>query len=388
VRELVLANVAAWIVEYHLDGLRIDAVQAMHDDSPEPIVAAIARVAREAAGRRRVLVIGEDEPQDAALVRPRERGGLALDALWNDDFHHAARVAASGRAEAYLSPYRGSAQELLSATKWGFLYQGQLYPWQRKRRGTAALDVDPRRLIIYLDNHDQVANNARGLRLHRRTSPGRWRALTTLLLLAPQTPLLFQGQEMAASAPFLYFADHPGEVAQGVRDGRRAFLGQFPSLRGEDAAGMLADPADPATFAACKLDWDDWERHAEAVALHRDLLRLRRDDPTFARPRRRVDGAVLGDSAFVLRWFGEDGDDRLLLVNLGVLLRLPAAPEPLLGPARGAAWQIVWSSEAFDYGGCGTPATLDDDLEGWTIPGEAAVALAPASSPSPEEGQP
>jgi maltooligosyltrehalose trehalohydrolase len=278
VRELVTANAGYWIDELHLDGLRIDATQQIFDASPEHVIAAVVRRVREAGGGRSTLVIAENEPQQTCLLRPPARGGYGIDAVWNDDFHHAACVAVTGRHEAYYSDYRGTPQELLSALKRGYLYQGQRSAWQKKRRGSPADGIEPARFVAYLQNHDQVANSARGERLHKLTSPARYRAITALLLLAPATPMLFQGQEFAASSPFLYFADHRPELARSVRRGRAEFLDQFPSIATPEIRTRLADPASPETFAASVLDHSERTRHPEAYALHADLLRLRRDD--------------------------------------------------------------------------------------------------------------
>jgi maltooligosyltrehalose trehalohydrolase len=304
--------------------------------------------------------------------------------LWNDDFHHSAMVALTGHNEAYYADYLGSPQEFIAAAKWGYLYQGQRYRWQKKRRGTPSLDLDPACFVTFLQNHDQVANSARGLRCHRLTSPGRYRAMTALLLLGPGTPMLFQGQEFASSAPFLYFADHKEGLANQVRKGRAEFLAQFPSIAQLQARAALPDPSDPRTFERCKLDPRERELHAEASALHGDLLKLRRDDPVFRSPRRGgVDGAVLGPHAFVLRYFGgEPGasapggtDDRLLVVNFGRDLALDPAPEPLLAPPAGSRWETLWASEDGRYGGTGTPPLETE--EGWRVPGESAVVLHP-----------
>ncbi|MGE5754901.1 MAG: DUF3459 domain-containing protein, partial [Planctomycetaceae bacterium] len=296
--------------------------------------------------------------------------------LWNDDFHHAAMVALTGHNEAYYTDYRGAPQEFISALKWGYLYQGQRYTWQDKRRGTPTFGLGAATFILYLQNHDQVANTIRGQRVHRRTSPGRLRAMTALMLLAPGTPMLFQGQEFAASSPFLYFADHPPDLARMVHDGHKEFMKQFRSLNDPEAQAVLADPADPATFARSKLDHSERDRNPEVVALHRDLLRLRREDPVFrARDAGRLHGAVLGPEAFVLRCFGEDEDDRLVLVNLGLDLRWDPAPEPLLAPPVDRRWAIVWSSDDPRYGGDGVRAV---ETQGrWLIPGQAAVVLGP-----------
>src|SRR5262249_15588894 len=155
-----------------------------------------------------------------------------------------------------------------------------------------ALDVEPSQFINFIENHDQVANSLRGLRLHQLTSPGRLRALTALLLLAPGTPMLFQGQEFGSSVPFLYFADHGPDLPRMVQRGRRDFLRQFPSITSSEADAYLANPESEQTFLRCKLNPQERQAHAEIYALHRDLIRLRRDDPVFSRPRRGgVDGA-------------------------------------------------------------------------------------------------
>ena len=387
VREFVVANAAYWIAEFRLDGLRLDATQSMHDASPEHVLAAIAREARRAAGERSVILVAENEPQETRLVRPPQEGGYGIDALWNDDFHHSAMVALTGRREAYYTDYRGAPQELVSAVKYGCLYQGQRYRWQGKRRGTSTLGLSRRAFVTFIQNHDQVANSARGLRGHALTSPGRWRALTALMLLAPGTPMLFQGQEHSSSRPFLFFADHQGDLSTAVRAGRRSFLSQFRSLALPEWSTSIPDPSDPATFERCRLDHAERHRHPEAWVLHRDLLRLRREDAVLSgQGEGGLDGAVLGAHAFVVRFVGPSGDDRLLVVNLGAEEHFSPAPEPLLAPPDGRLWTVRWSSEARAYGGSGT--FPPDSADGWRLPGEAAVLLAPSSEASEAPGEP
>jgi maltooligosyltrehalose trehalohydrolase len=376
VREYFLANVRHWISEYHFDGLRIDATQAFNDRSDEHILLALCRAARRAAPERRVWIVGENEPQRASLLRSTDEGGYEFDALWNDDFHHAAMVRLTGRREAYYTDYQGSAEEFVAAAQWGFLFQGQRYSWQNNPRGTAALDLAAPRFIHYLQNHDQLANSARGARIHELTSPGRYRAMTALLLVAPQTPHLFQGQEFAATSPFLYFNDCTPDEAEGVRRGRAKFLAQFPSLAGAQMQANLPDPCDAASFRRSKLDLSERGRHAGTYALHRDLLRLRRDDPVLADHNAvRVHGATLGPDAFLLRFLAASGQTRLLLVNFGCDLRLASVSQPLIAPPEVAHWATLWSSEDPRYGGSGTPDL--DTSQGWRIPGEAAVLLHP-----------
>jgi maltooligosyltrehalose trehalohydrolase len=306
-------------------------------------------------------------------VRRPAEGGYGLDALWNDDFHHSAVVALTGHNEAYYSDFRGHPQEFISAMKRGYLFQGQWFSWQKKRRGQPAGGLHPANFVNYIENHDQVANSLHGARVHELTSPGRLRAMTALLLLAPGTPMLFQGQEFAASARFLFFADHNPELAKLVAVGRRKFLEQFPSVACPECGPYVANPELEATFQRCKLDFAERQRHAGHYALHRDLIKLRREDAVFNHPRSGgVDGAVLGNEAFVLRFFGDDGDDRLLLVNLGADLALREIPEPLLAPVENSSWKILWSSEEPRYGGLGTPALRE---ECWRIPAHATLVL-------------
>jgi maltooligosyltrehalose trehalohydrolase len=310
------------------------------------------------------------------LVRPLDRDGFGLDGLWNDDFHHSARVALTGRREAYIADYRGSPQELISALKWGYLYQGQRYAWHRKRRGTPTFDVPPAAFVTYLENHDQIANSGQGEHLHWLANPGRLRALTALWLLGPGTPMLFQGQEFACTAPFRFFADHSPDLARLVRKGRGQSMAQFAAWSRPEAQAQLPDPGDPATFEVCKLEWSECEKHAHVVSLHRDLLRLRREDAVFRGQRLGgVDGAVLGPTAFAVRFFGNDGDDRLMLINLGADLTLDVVPEPLLAPPAGGGWRLLWSSEDPRYGTGG--ASWPETEQGWRLPGESAVVLAP-----------
>jgi maltooligosyltrehalose trehalohydrolase len=203
------------------------------------------------------------------------------------------------------------------------------------------------------------------------------RAMTALLLLGPGTPMLFQGQEFASSARFQYFSDHKPEIAKLVHRGRAEFLSQFPSLRGPKAQQLVADPGNPWTFESCKLDFSERERHHAWYALHKDLLRLRRSNPMLENPDPRgLDGAVLSDSAFLLRYFSDQQRDWLLLVNLASDLYRPQVPEPLLAPPAGHKWVMLFSSEDPEYGGNGAYSPESED--GWRIPGDAAVLLAAA----------
>lgn len=288
------------------------------------------------------------------------------------------RGRATGRNEAYYIDYEGSPQEFISAAKHGFLYQGQYYTWQKQRRGTPTAGIEPKAFVAFIENHDQVANSATGGRTRANTSAGRLRAMTALLLLGPWTPMLFQGQEFAASTPFLYFTDVAEELHAPIRKGRLDFLRQFPSIVREEKRRELADPFDPQTFERCKLHFSDRKKNTKTYRLHEDLLRLRREDPLFAaQAPHRVDGAVLGPASFILRFFGPDADDRILIVNFGGKLRLDPMPAPLLAPPTSTQWEIEWSSDSTLYGGAGL-VPLDEFQ--WQVPREAAVVYRPVTN--------
>ena len=377
VREFFIRNAGYWIGEFHLDGLRLDATHAIVDESADHVLAALGRHARSQAGGRSILIFAENDLQQAKLARPPEEGGHGLDGLWNNDFHHSAIVALTGRSEGYYNDYTGSPQELISALKWGYLFQGQFSRWANKRLGMSTRGMRAARFVTYLENHDQVSNSARGDRLHFLTSPGRYKAMTAAMLLGPGTPMLFQGQEFAASSPFLYFADHVEELSRLVHKGRIDFLSQFRSMANPEMRQHLPDPAKEETFRASKLDHAERQSHAETYALHRDLLRLRREDPVLAEQDcEMVFGAVIGPEAFVLRFLDDGHDDRLLVVNLGRDLYPIALSEPMLAPPDERGWAILWYSENPRYGGCGAPPV--DTGEAWRIPGHAALLLGPA----------
>ena len=385
VREFVTANAAYWIDEFRFDGLRLDATQAIFDDSPRHILADLSQAARRAAGDRSIILVAENESQHVCHVEPVEDGGFGLDALWNDDFHHTCRVAATGHAEFYYADYAGSPQEILSAVRRGYLYQGQYAPRQKRRRGSPTRGKQAAQFWHFLQNHDQVANSGRALRLSQLTSAGRYRALTAVLLLGPETPMLFMGQEFGATAPFNYFADHEVDIAKLVREGRWGYIRRFPRTAKWGEKGELADPSSRLTFEQSRLDWDECQCNQATVQLHRDLIRLRREDPIFRKQDwSMIDGAVVGPDAFMLRWFAERGDDRLMCVNLGRDLDWRPVTEPLAAPPRGHEWRLLWSSEQFEYGGAGTP---EFNPQNWIVPGHTAIVLEAVLSASDDAAE-
>ncbi|HEY4369033.1 MAG TPA: malto-oligosyltrehalose trehalohydrolase [Steroidobacteraceae bacterium] len=382
-RELVINNACYWVREFHVDGFRLDAIQSIFDDSAVHVLAELVARAREVAGRP-IFVTAEDERQHGDRLQPMAQGGFDLDGIWNDDFHHSARVALIGSRDGYFCDYTGRAAELAAALQRGFLFQGQHYYWQKQRRGRPVPRGRRHSLVHFLQNHDQVANTGLGDRAHVLASPARYRALTALLLLGPQTPLLFMGQEFLASSRFTFFADHQPELAKQVHAGRREFLKQFRSYRDPEVQAAVQDPACLETFLASKLNWSDLDQHHEALALHRDLLRLRRNDPVLSDPvHSNFEAAALSEHALVLRWFAEEHGDRLVVVNLQVELPLQPVAEPLLAPPLDAEWTMCWNSESFGYGGRGAvcPVTAD---QRWRLPAECAVLFTAGRSGTEE----
>jgi maltooligosyltrehalose trehalohydrolase len=377
VRVFMRATVRHWIREYHVDGLRFDAVHSIVDRSPEHIVHELTRHARSIAAPRRLFVIGENESQDvrflqdAILDNGGERGG-GLDGIWNEDWHHAAFVTLTGHSEAYCSDYDGRANEFAAMARWNLLYQGQWYSWQKQRRGTDSRGCPGAAFVCFLENHDQVANTGRGLRLHELSNRSRWRAMVSLLLLGPNVPMLFQGQECATPSPFIYFADHEGELAHAVRKGRLEFLSQFPGLADPETRDVVPDPTDEASFRACKISWCGHPGSEEARLLHTHLLTLRRTDVVLSglgTPATEVATSAPTPNVVLLRYSARE-EERLILVNIGSRTTL-RMNDPLLAPASHRLyWALTWCSERAVYGGAGVPAL---PAEGpWTLQPDCA----------------
>lgn len=372
-REFFLVNAQYWIEEFHFDGLRVDATPWFFCSTEVHILAELTQVIKKAGGQRKTIAIGENEPQNATLIKPYEQGGYGFDLIWNDDFHHAACVRLTGKREAYYTDYLGSPQEFISALKYGFLYQGQYYAWQKKNRGSFYLDAPRHTFMIFLENHDQVANTGNGVRLHKRADAGNYRAMVALTLLSPNTPLIFQGQEFNSNQPFHYFSDHSFNLSHLIHKGRRRELAQFPRLGTNEARKLIPEPDNPLTFTQSKLNGDDLKNNTQMYTLFQDLIAIRQKDPVFSKMHSiKIDGAVLGSDSFLIRYFGEEHGDRILLINFGPDHYFSPAPEPLLAPGVDLEFESLWSSESPNYGGEGTPPF---NIPSWKILGHSAMVL-------------
>jgi maltooligosyltrehalose trehalohydrolase len=350
VRDYVIDNAVAWVREYHLDGLRLDATHAIVDESPRHILAALADAVHQAARAdgRTALVIAEDVRNLAHMVRPEPEGGWGLDAVWSDDFHHQLRRRLAGDADGYFQDFTGSVADLAATARRGWYYQGQYAPYFGRPRGTDPTGLPAERFVFFLQNHDQVGNRALGDRLHHRLTPAAYRAACAFLLLLPETPLLFMGQEWAALSPFLYFTDHHSALGEAVRAGRREEFARFAAFREPSARERIPDPQAPATFAASRLDWGERERepHRGVLALHRRLLELRRTEPALqGGPLAHEVSEWSEDVLLVRRATATPGGPSILaIIDLGGGSRVDLRRHPLARLGAGQRWGVLLST--------------------------------------------
>lgn len=270
VRRYVVENALYWIREYHLDGLRLDAVQTIKDDSPKQILAEIQERVQELARKldRTVCVIAETDENDSRYTKAAADGGYGLDAVWSDDFHHAVHAFFTGERQGYYQDF-GDPGQIAGALREGYVFQGEHFRFWNAARGTSAKDVPLPANVICLQNHDQVGNRAKGERLSVLIPRGARKLSAALLLLAPHTPLLFMGEEYDETAPFQFFADFEDPaLKKAVSEGRRSEFKDFDFRE-------VPDPADPATFERSKLTWADGPENREMLEWHRRLLQLR-----------------------------------------------------------------------------------------------------------------
>lgn len=353
VREFFIQNAGYWIEEFHFDGLRLDACHSIYDKSTPHILLQVTQAVREKGRKRKTYVIAENEKEEAHLVFPEKEGGYGMDAVWNEDFHHTSFVRLRGRSEAYFSDYRGKAQEFVSTLKHNFLFQGQWYNWQQHERGSPSLNVEAHHFVNFLENHDQVANTGNAARLMFLSHPRIYRAMTALFLLAPQIPLFFQGQEFGSSSHFYYFCDHNADLGEKINAGRLGFMSQFGSMNHPEVKSTIPLPNEESTFLKSKLNWNEKKAHAFIFQFHKELIEMRKKDSVFGNMKEvKLEGAVLNEDAFLLRYFSRQGE-RLLIINLGQDSLWDPAPEPLLAPPKGHKWKLTWTSEDPRYGGFG-----------------------------------
>jgi len=338
VREFFIHNALYWLEEFHVDGLRLDAVHAIADDSRPDIVVELASRVRAAFPGRDVHLVLENDRNEARYLRRDAHGRPALaTAQWNDDFHHALHVIATGEDDGYYADYATTPLQCFGrALAEGFVFQGQPSAYRAGApRGEPSAALPPTAFVAFAQNHDQVGNRAFGERLSTLADPRLWRALTACVLLSPQVPLLFMGEEFAASTPFLFFCDFGAELAQAVTRGRRDEFARFPRFRDSSAREAIPDPNVESTFAASKLDWRSASTAggSETRAFYRECLALRRRFvvPLLAQLHRGGSFAVDGDALLRVQWHADSGRSLHLLANLS-----PAPRDAVAVPAGDA----------------------------------------------------
>jgi len=313
VRRFVIENALMWLSDYHIDGLRLDAVHSIIDLSATHVLEELAVEVEslEAQLGRHFVLIAESDLNDPRIVRPREIGGFGLGAQWCDDIHHAVHSVLTGERQGYYADF-GTMEDLAAALKQPYVYAGRYSEVRGRVHGRAPEGLSGSRFIAFLQNHDQLGNRARGDRISHLIDLDRTKIGAALILLSPYVPMLFQGEEWAASSPFQYFVDFNDdpELAAAVRKGRIQEFGSFGW-----SAGDVPDPTEESTYVNSRLKWDEIERpaHAEILEWHRALIRLRRELPALASGRLdRVD--VRFDSQ--RSWLVLERDNVSVLCNL------------------------------------------------------------------------
>lgn len=272
VRRYFVENALYWIREYHIDSLRLDATQQIMDDSPRHLLAEIAEEVHALARSlgRTVTVIAENDTNDARLVRTREQGGMGLDGMWSDDFHHTVHTALTGENKGYYTDFAGKREQIVRALNYGFVFQGEHFSHWGRPRGTKPDGIPLPAHVICIQNHDQVGNRALGERLSHLVPNGAAKMAAAMMLLAPHTPLIWMGEEFASSSPFQFFTDF-GDPAmkKAVSEGRRAEFAEFEW-------DEFPDPQDPRTFERSRLKWEEAADHSEMLFWYRSLIALRK----------------------------------------------------------------------------------------------------------------
>jgi maltooligosyltrehalose trehalohydrolase len=369
VRDFLVQNALYWLTEYRVDGLRLDATHAIIDDSEYHILAEIVDAVGALPGRAHI-VIAEDDRNEPRLIQPRSERGFGIDAVWADDLHHQIRRAVAGDTHGYFARYSGTTRDIVETLRRGW--------WRpprddREESGPVDSEMDtetepilalpPARFVHCIQNHDQVGNRATGERLNHEVPAAVFRAISALLLISPYTPLLWMGQEWAASSPFQYFTDHPPELGQLVSQGRREEFKHFPSFTDDAARELIPDPQAESTFLRSKLIWEEREEmaHGGVLALYRSLLELRMQHPTLRTNTRESFAVIsLGEASLAIRRSAKLVD-LVGVVNLRGEIRFDLGASPVTAPRPDSPWRPVIVTEEPRFGGTGAWGTLESD---------------------------
>ena len=343
VRAFFLANARHWVEEYHFDGFRVDATHAFVDDGPVPFLSEFAAEVRAATDRDLVL-IAEDHRNLNTIIRPTLAGGWDFDGVWADDFHHVMRRYLTGDRDGVFGDFAGTVDELATILNRGWLKTGEWSNYRKKHRGTDPAGIPPERFVFCLQNHDRVGNRGRGDRLSHGVDAATYRAASAALLLAPETPMLWQGQEWAASTPFHYFTDHAPDLGALIQAGRAREFALYDDFNTPEKLAAVPDPQAESTFRRSVLDWSERTQpaHAAVRQLLRELIAFRREDPSYADRAVRVEALGPDTLGFL---FGSTG--RIAVVHLRGEA-VVALPPGWAGPTSG---KIRLSTESGEFAG-------------------------------------
>ncbi len=377
VRRFVIDNACRWFNEYHIDGLRIDAAFTIFDDSPRHILEELATTVRAVVPPgRQIVMIAETYENNVRYAHSADEGGLGFDAVWADDFHHVVHARAGHEYGGYYEDYAGTLKELARTINHGWLYEGQRSKHLGILRGTSASDLAAEHFVYCIDNHDQAANRAFGRRLSHVVGVEQHRAWSALLLLLPYTPMIFMGQEFAASTSFYYFTDHPGELGEQIRAGRHSEFAENENA--DERERRFPDPQDPRMFEESKLRLEERDTAAGRGTreLYTELLRVRVSDVVLShQDRHHMRAHALSDTLLVVHlWHGHE--HRLLVANFGIALDEAPLSAHNADELRALAWRSVLSTDNAGFGGGGGSARID--AETVSLPANTVVWLAAA----------
>jgi maltooligosyltrehalose trehalohydrolase len=364
VRHFFIENALHWIHEYHVDGLRLDATHAIVDESPRHFLAKLSGAVRCSLqdSSRRALVLAEDVRNLARMVQPEKQNGWGLDAVWSDDFHHQMRRFLTGDQDGYFQDFAGTTQDIAATARQGWFYGGQYAPFFGQPRGTDPAGIPPSRFVFFLQNHDQVGNRAFGDRMHHQADPAVYRAATALLLLLPQTPLLFMGQEWAASAPFRYFTDHHPELGKLIQQGRQNEFSGFAAFQDPNDRERIPDPQALETFEASRLNWEEreLEPHLSIWRFYTKLLALRRTEPALrAQGTDNFQVEALNDSVLLLRRQAPSAPALLGVIRLRGAGSDNLQGSPCADAGQAGKWELLLTAEDASFAPDPVPPRVD-----------------------------